>query len=208
MKHFFHKSGESQDTFILLHGSGGRETDLLHVAGKVDSSHSILGVRGSVIENGKFRYFERHKDGTLDLISLKERSEELLSFIEKAAKEYEFDLNRLHLIGYSNGANMATRLLVNEPDFFKSAMLFHPVHLFRQNEQTDLGQKEIFISTGSQDRISLPGESVQLKKWFQENSANVSFYMSDYGHELTEPEIKEAMKWWKVKNTRDEKETE
>lgn len=44
---------------LLLHGTGGHETDLLSVADQLAPNHPKLSLRGRVNEAGKWRYFER-----------------------------------------------------------------------------------------------------------------------------------------------------
>ncbi|PFA63005.1 carboxylesterase [Bacillus sp. AFS015802] len=201
MKHFFHRSEESRQTFLLLHGTGGRETDLLPIAGQVDPSLSVLGLRGEIIENGQFRYFARTKDGKMDEASLLEKTPEILDFLEKAAAEYEVE--SFHLIGYSNGANMATSLLLHRPDLFRSAMLFHPSHPLRAFEDSHLEGMRILMTAGAVDQVTLPGEAFQLKAHLTRLGADVSMHITDHGHELMKSEFKEATKWWKNRNDRE-----
>ncbi|WP_299742479.1 alpha/beta hydrolase [Rossellomorea sp. y25] len=203
MKHFFHDSEESNQVFILLHGTGGRETDLLPVAGQVDPSLSVLGVRGETIENGQFRYFARTKDGGMDEGSLLEKTGDVLNFIEEAATTYQIDKQSFHLIGYSNGANMAISLLLHRPDLFRTAMLFHPSHPLQSFEKSDLGGRDIFMTAGAVDQITLPGEAFQLKAHLSRLGADVSMHITDHGHELMKSEFREASKWWKEINIDD-----
>lgn len=53
MEHIFKQGEPSQPTFVLLHGTGGDEHDLLPVAEMLDPSYNVLGVRGNVSENGR-----------------------------------------------------------------------------------------------------------------------------------------------------------
>lgn len=51
MKHIFNKGQDQKPTFLLLHGTGGNELDLLSLAGRIDDEASVLSVRGNVLEN-------------------------------------------------------------------------------------------------------------------------------------------------------------
>lgn len=196
MKHFFHYSKESDQVFLLLHGTGGRETDLLSVAGQVDSSLSVLGIRGDVIEDGKFRYFNRNLDGSMDEESLKSKTKDVLGYLTEAASTYHFNKANIHLIGYSNGANMAVSLLLHQPDFFQSAILLHPSHPLKSSHETKLTGLDIFMTAGARDQVVLPSETVQLRRHLTDLGANVSLHMTDFGHEMRDSEITEASKWW------------
>ncbi|MDR0140165.1 alpha/beta hydrolase [Metabacillus idriensis] len=199
MKHFFHNSEESDQVFILLHGTGGRETDLLPAAGQVDSSLSVLGIRGDVEEKGQFRYFKRKPDGSMDEESLKVKTQDLLDFLSNAVKIYQLDKKVLHLIGYSNGANMAVSLILHRPELFRSAMLFHPSHPLQSYNDVWLNRLDIFVTAGAMDQLVLPSEAVQLKKHLSLLGANVSLHLTDHGHELRNSEFAQASKWWNEK---------
>ncbi|RWZ54479.1 carboxylesterase [Halobacillus fulvus] len=192
MKHFFHNSDESNHAFILLHGMGGRETDLLPVAATLDLSMSVLGIRGDVIEKGSHRYFKRLEDGSFDKEDLQNRTEELIEFIQQKAK----NIKHLHLIGYSNGANMAASLLLSKPDLFKSAILFHPSISPHLLGKESLEGKKVLMTAGAIDQQSPPGQTATLKKFFTELGASASLSLTDYGHELMKSEFTVAAEWW------------
>jgi len=44
--------GKTFTTFLLLHGTGGNEQDLIPLAYELDKSAAILSPRGKVFENG------------------------------------------------------------------------------------------------------------------------------------------------------------
>lgn len=79
MKHLFIKSRqeEATETLILLHGTGGRETDLLEVAAMVDSEANILSLRGEIDEHGQSRFFKRLSEKEFDEESLKEEGDKI-----------------------------------------------------------------------------------------------------------------------------------
>ncbi|MBM7837196.1 putative esterase [Alkalihalobacillus xiaoxiensis] len=195
MQSFIHKSSNHQDVFIVLHGSGGRETDLLDVVGEVDPNLSVLGIRGQVAGKG-FRYFNRPVHGQFDFAEIEKNTHKLASFIADEQTKHGLTKSCLHLVGYSNGANMATSLLYTYPAMFESAMLLHPSHLFKDTETRDLRSKPIFISSGARDTITLPGEAVALKEQLTEYGAEVTLKLTDHGHELTTQAIEAARNWW------------
>lgn len=60
MKHIFQKGKDTnKPTLLLLHGTGGNESDLLPIADKIDGDAPVLSVRGNILENGMPRFFKK-----------------------------------------------------------------------------------------------------------------------------------------------------
>ncbi|HYY40635.1 MAG TPA: hypothetical protein VE692_05250, partial [Nitrososphaera sp.] len=58
------RHGKSFTTFLLLHGTGGNEQDLIPLAYELDERAAILSPRGKVLENGIApRFFRRLAEG-------------------------------------------------------------------------------------------------------------------------------------------------
>ncbi|MDQ0337426.1 phospholipase/carboxylesterase [Caldalkalibacillus uzonensis] len=176
MKHIFQQGKEkSKPTFLLLHGTGGTERDLLPLACMIDSEASVLSVRGNVLENGMPRFFRRLAEGVFDEEDLIFRTKELYEFLDQAAKEYGFDRNNLIAIGYSNGANIAGSLLFHYEKALKGAILHHPMVPRRGIELPDLTGMPIFIGAGKNDPICPPEESLELQSMLEKQGEQYTF---------------------------------
>ncbi len=197
MKHFFHKGKDStKPTFLLLHGTGGNELDLLPLAGRVDEDASVLSVRGNVLENGMPRFFRRLAEGVFDEEDLVYRTEELNKFLDEAAAEYNFDRDNIIAIGYSNGANIAASLLFHYQNSLKGAILHHPMVPRRGIELPDLTGNNVFIAAGTNDPICSPAETLELVKLLKEAHADVQLQWENNGHQLTNTEVEAAREWY------------
>ncbi|WP_088012361.1 alpha/beta hydrolase [Gottfriedia acidiceleris] len=198
MKHVFNKgSNPSKPTFLLLHGTGGNELDLLPIAGMIDDEASVLSVRGNVSENGMPRFFKRLAEGVFDMEDLVFRTKELKEFIESAATEHGFDSNNMIVIGYSNGANIAGSLLFHYENVFKGAMLLHPMVPIRELELPNMKDVSVFIGAGKNDPICLPQETEELASLLDGAGAKVVTHWENMGHSLTRSEIEAATDWYK-----------
>ncbi|HLR02846.1 MAG TPA: alpha/beta hydrolase [Virgibacillus sp.] len=197
MKHvFIEGSGIHKPTFLMLHGTGGDESDLLPLAEKVDENASVLSVRGQISENGMPRFFKRLAEGVFDEDDLIYRTEELNEFLDWASREYEFDRQNVVAIGYSNGANIAASLLFHYKDALKGAILHHPMVPRRNMELPDLSGKAVFIAAGKNDPICSPNETEELQSLLKEANANVELHWENSGHQLTLQEVEAARKWY------------
>jgi len=198
--HKFIPSESSKDqnslTLLLLHGTGGDETDLIPIARMLDITNaSILSPRGKVIENGMPRYFRRLSEGIFDIEDLKFRTNELAEFVQNASKTYALNLNRIVAIGYSNGANIAASVLLLRPEILSNAILFRPMIPLVPNTLPNLSSKRVLISAGLHDPIVASYQTKDLFDLLEKVGAKVSIQWQNSGHELTQRDIVAARKW-------------
>ncbi|MFO1445064.1 alpha/beta hydrolase [Bacillus sp. Bva_UNVM-123] len=199
MKHIFNKGKDSnKPTFLLLHGTGGNELDLLPLAGRIDEDSSILSVRGNVLENGMPRFFKRLAEGVFDEEDLIFRTKELNEFLDEASVKYGFDRDNIIALGYSNGANIAASLLFHYQNSLKGAILHHPMVPRRGVKIPDLSGKSVFIAAGTNDPICSPSESLELQELLENANAKVELHWENRGHQLTATEVEAASKWYKT----------
>lgn len=198
MKHVFNKGQDpTKPTFLLLHGTGGNELDLLPLAGMIDDEANVLSVRGNVLENGMPRFFRRLAEGVFDEEDLIFRTKELNEFLDEAAEKYSFDRNNIVAIGYSNGANIAASLLFHYQNALKAAILHHPMVPRKGIELPDLSGTSVFIAAGTNDPICSPMESTELQSLLQNANAEVELHWENRGHQLTVDEVNAAANWYR-----------
>lgn len=189
MKHIFKKGEQGKPIFLLLHGTGGNEKDLLPLAEMLDASYSVLSIKGEVNENGMARYFKRLAEGKYDVEDLEYRSKELYNFIKQVAKEQAFNLEDIIPVGFSNGANMAINLILKDETPFKKALLFAPLYpLDLQNNKKDLSQFEAYLSMGEYDPIVTRQQSEDVIKIFKDRGAKVTEHWVG-SHEITQESV-------------------
>jgi hypothetical protein len=92
--------GKSSRTLLLLHGTGGNETDLIPLGRALDPEAALLSPRGKVLENGMPRFFRRLAEGVFDQEDLVRRTHELADFIERAAVHYAFAPDKIVASGF------------------------------------------------------------------------------------------------------------
>ena len=185
-----------QVTLLLLHGTGGNEQDLIPLGQELYPRAAILSPRGKVLESGMPRFFRRLAEGVFDIEDLKFRTQELADFVRKASKVYKFDLRYIISIGYSNGANIASSLLLIHPEIITSAVLFRAMVPFIPEKIPNLTGKNIFIGAGQYDPIVPRKQTETLFGFFEKAGANVVLHFEENsGHELGYDEISAAKDW-------------
>lgn len=181
-------------TLLLLHGTGGDETDLIPVAQRLGGDHNILSVRGNVLEHGMPRFFKRLGMGVFDENDLRFRTEELLSFLQETSAKEQFDLQKVIALGYSNGANIAGALMVLHPGILAGAILFRPMQPFKDIPAFK-ATAPVFFSTGQQDPTIRPEDTEKYLQILREGGFQVESHALPASHGLIQQDLDLAASW-------------
>ncbi len=185
----------SAPIFLLLHGTGGDERDLLSFGRALDSRAGALSPRGKVLEQGMPRFFRRLAEGVFDLEDLHRRTDELAAFVAGAADAYRFTLQRLIAVGFSNGANIAASLLLSCPGLLGRAALFRAMVPFVPDSLPSLAHTPVLVSNGRTDPFVALGETERLATLLSNSGADVTLAWQHAGHSLTPADVESARRW-------------
>ena len=187
--------GGSTRALLLLHGTGGNESDLLPVGRALDPTAALLSPRGQVLENGMPRFFRRLAEGVFDEKDVIKRAGELAKFVRAAADEYQLDLGRMVAVGYSNGANIAAAILLLGLAPFRSALLFRAMVPLLPEHLPSLTGSRVLVSSGLRDPIVPPANAQRLVSLLREGGADAELKPQPAGHELTSRDLDDAREW-------------
>lgn len=195
--HVYQAAASPEDpTFLVLHGTGGNEEDLLPLARSIDPRAGVLSPRGKVLERGMARFFRRLAEGVFDIDDLKFRTSELADFVSAAAAHYGFDPTGVVAAGFSNGANIAASLLLLRPGALRAGILFSPMVPLEPPSLPDLAGVDVFLSAGRADPIVDPANAQRLADLLGEAGADVTLSWKPGGHELTRDDVSAARTWY------------
>lgn len=180
---------------LLLHGTGGDESSLIPLAGAIAPGAAIVSPRGKVLENGMPRFFRRLAEGVFDQDDLRVQTAALARFIESASQKYSMQPDRIIAVGYSNGANIASSLLLSRPDMLRAAVLFRPMVPFFPQSSPDLSLVKVLVGAARRDPIVSQAETARLVEIFQNAGAGVTVHWYRGGHELSQDDIDVAASW-------------
>ncbi len=197
---FVHRFVSSSDvsrapTLVLLHGTGGDETDLLEVGSALLPDANLLSPRGRVLERGMPRFFRRLAEGVFDREDLIVQTNVLAAFVADAARHYRFDPTRVVAVGYSNGANIAASLLLLHPGTLAAAVLFRPMVPLEPDLAPDLTGRPVLVSAARRDELVPTHQSEQLVELLGGLGADVDVAWQPGGHALTAADIDAARAW-------------
>jgi phospholipase/carboxylesterase len=178
---------------LLLHGTGGDETDLLPLGQAIAPGSALLSVRGKVLEHGMPRFFRRLAEGVFDENDVRQRANELADFVADARERY--DLTAPIALGYSNGANIAAAMLLLRPQELAGAMLLRAMVPLARPPKPDLARKPVLITSGQRDPIIPASNAAELAGQLTHSGANVQHSVLPTGHELTQMDVTLAKEW-------------
>jgi phospholipase/carboxylesterase len=184
---FIHQfiAGTAPYTVLLLHGTGGDETDLVPIGKSLAPGANLLSPRGRVLENGAPRFFRRLSHGVFDVEDVKLRAAELAGFIADSSVKYHFDAARVYVLGYSNGANIAQALMLLHPGVLAGGVLLRPMPVIEPTTVPDLKGIPVLIAAGDEDGMTTTELTHQVASQLSQAGAKVDVKWMAAGHELT-----------------------
>lgn len=178
---------------LLLHGTGGDETDLLPLGHAVAPGAALLSPRGAVSENGMPRFFRRLAEGVFDEADLCRRTEDLAAFVNAARERYS--LAPPIAVGFSNGANIAAALLLLKPGMLAGAVLLRAMVPFQQPPVAMLASTPVLLLSGLTDRIVPTANAERLALQLRHAGAAVTHKTLPTGHGLSNDDEQAISSW-------------
>ncbi len=169
---------------LLLHGTGGTERDLLPLGREIAPGAALLAPRGTVREGTMPRFFRRLREGVFDEADLTDRAGELAEFLAVAGDEYGIEPGSLTAVGFSNGANMASALLLLHPEVIGNAVVIAAMPPFAQAPTADLRGHRVLISNGRRDPMAPQSLTSRLVGDLSAAGAAVDLRLHPGGHQL------------------------
>lgn len=182
-------------TLLLLHGSGADEHDLLGLGKALDPNANLLSPRGLRKSDGANRFFALLEQDTYDEKAVIENSSELADFLWVAAGEYGFNPDNVYAVGFSNGANAATSLLLLQPDSVAGVVAMGNNKVFDDTPfkkgRPDLAGKHVWIANGAADAYSPQVRVDALIEEFKSLGATVEFMLHPGGHTIAMEHVRQ-----------------
>ncbi|GGE17466.1 hydrolase [Aureimonas endophytica] len=172
---------------LLLHGTGGDETDLLPLGALLAPGAALLSPRGEVLENGMPRFFRRLAEGVFDEADVRLRADRLAAFVGSAREAY--GLAAPMAVGFSNGANIAAALLLRHPGVLAGAVLIRAMVPLAEPGAAGFAGTPVLLLSGASDPI-VPAENAErLTALLQAAGAAVEHRVLPAGHGLGQMDI-------------------
>lgn len=182
------------ESLFVLHGSGVDETTMLPLAQRIAPRAVIVAARGRVPQEDGFRWFERITPTSFEQTSIRAETAAYAQFAAEAATRHGLDLRRATFLGYSNGANVVSSLMLLHPGLVRRAVLLRAMPVLDTSPMTDLRETRVLIIAGAADQTYGPFAPA-LVTLFSQRGAEVDARIVASGHEFGDADAAIARHW-------------
>lgn len=179
---------------VLMHGSGGDETTLMSLAGKIAPGATLIGIRGRIVQDGVKRWYRRITATEFDQNDVRVEADALVDFLEATAADLELDMNAATFLGYSNGANLIAALTQLHPGLVKKAVLLRAMPVLGEAPKVDLSSTSVLTIAGANDKLYFP-YAPKLEQLLRSCGANVDYRVIPAGHDIGDADARIAAEW-------------
>ena len=171
------------EALILLHGSGVDEATLVPLAAEIAPRAVLIAVRGRIAQDDGMRWFARISPTRFEQQSIRTEADAFAAFIVEAAKANGLDLARTTFLGYSNGANLVSSVMLLHPGLIERAVLLRAMPVLDDVPPADLSKAEVLVIAGAVDATYAPFAPA-LVALLRERGAEVQARTVASGHEF------------------------
>ena len=187
--------GDEGPVLLMLHGTGGDEREMIALGRRLAPRAPLIAPRGRVSERGMARFFTREPSDPFRFPDLRERTRELAEFVDEALTARDLAGRPVVAVGYSNGANAATSLLLHQPGVLSGAALLRGMLPAPAPEGLDLSGVRVLVAAGREDTLIPPPAAERLLAALRAHGADVTERWEPGGHGLTQGDLAAAASW-------------
>jgi phospholipase/carboxylesterase len=192
--HHLERPSDPDGTALLLfHGSGGDETTMLPFGRDLSTRATLLGFRGRSVDEGFPRYFRRLTMTDFDQAQIRAEADGFARFLPEALAGHGLDADQAAFVGYSNGGNFISALLLLHPQLVRRAILLRAMRTLENPPHANLAGCHVLMVNGDQDPYS--AFAPELEAQLRQRGASVSAYMVAHHHGLCGEDVDLAKSW-------------
>lgn len=183
---------------FLLHGIGSNEQNMLPLVNGLDEQFFIFSVRGHLPHPPGYAYFTIQGYGKPHREVFDDAIGKLTSFVEYACEQYPIDLNKLFLLGFSQGAILSMTLGLTLGNRIKGIIALNgyiPGFVKEEYDIKSVQDLSLFISHGEMDHVFPLDWGIANDEYFRELGANVTFKTYQEGHTVSIKNVQDYMDW-------------
>jgi phospholipase/carboxylesterase len=184
---------------VLLHGRGADEGDLLGLAPALDPRLLVVSLRAPLDwPGGGYAWYRLTAPATPDLATFRSSLARLEADLARIPAHYRVDPTRLYLLGFSQGAVMASALLLTAPGLVAGAVClsgFAPPLDATPARGAALAGKPTFLAHGTLDRVIAVDLGRSLRTTLEGSGVYVTYREYAIAHEIGDAELADLGTW-------------
>ncbi len=127
-----------------------------------------------------------------DEADLARQADDLADFVRAAEQAYGIAARSLVAVGFSNGANIASAMLLRHPQLLRGALLVAAMVPYTNPPVADLAGLEVLVSNGERDQMIPAAMTAELERQLRERGAVVTDLGHRGGHQLDPASLRQA----------------
>ena len=201
-------SAKDNKVIIMFHGYGSNKDDLYSFAKFMNPNFLIISIQGPIqMGYNSYCWWSLNYDNDMQLqMDVKEAENslnELNRFIsEDLSVKYNFGLNQVYLLGFSQGCMISYALSINFPKNYKKAVGLSgkiPHEIINFDEKCDYSNHNFFCSHGLNDQVIPIEIGRDSDRWFSEKNIDHKYLEFESAHGINSENF-EQMNLWLSKN--------
>ena len=129
------------------------------------------------------RWFARITPTRFEQDSIRAEVDAFADFVGRLAEARQLDLKRMTFLGYSNGANLLSSLMLLHPGLIERAVLLRAMPVLDDDAVADLSGARVLVITGAAD-ITYAPFAPSLIALLRRHGAEVEAHTIASGHEF------------------------
>ena len=199
---------KNNKVIIMFHGYGSNKDDLFSFAKFMNPNFLIISVQAPIqMDYNSYCWWSLNYNNDMqlqmDVKEAKNSLNELNRFIsEDLSVKYDFGLNQVYLLGFSQGCMISYALSINFPENYKKAVGLSgkiPHEIINFNERFDYSNHNFFCSHGLNDHVIPIEIGRETDRWFSEKNINHKYLEFESAHGINSENF-EQMNLWLLKN--------
>lgn len=179
---------------LLLHGWGADERDLLGLAPLLDRRLLLVSPRAPLTLDWGYGWYHFSPETGADAAGFDDALRRVSRFATSLPDRYGIDRSRFFVLGFSQGAVMATALSLQQPGLVRGAILLSG-RSPTASVDGRLDGTPVFIGHGRFDPLIPVTAALELEHRLRERGGNVTLRLYDYGHEIRLETVQDINDW-------------
>lgn len=183
---------------LMLHGLGADENDLIGLADALDPGLFIVSVRAPFRYVVGFAWYGLENVGEVESRSFATGLAALGQFVEGLPAAYPIDPSRLYTLGFSQGAVMASSLLLTRPNLVAGAILlsgYLPTNAALNIDAAGLIGQPVFLGHGTADPLIPVDFARQARDYLVGAGAELTYHEYPIVHAIGPEEVGDVATW-------------